>query len=315
MPESGPIETGTIYDIGYRHYQGSRLGRTYAIRSLVGHDLRAVFAVGRGLRAMLIPLGLAAVAVLPAVLQAGVSAYVEILPVLLDYSNYFLRLSLVFALFCAARAPTLVCSDQRTNTLVLYFARALHRSDYAFAKLIALSASVFILALVPLLILFAGRILVSPEPVSALWTHAGSLAPIVGSSLLIALLMSSISLAIASRTSHGRLATAAVLGCFLLAAAVTGILEEGIDAGWSAWASFLNPFAVLGGFAEWIFGAAAAPSGPGVETNVPGLALGVGTSGPGVEPSVPGWAFGVGALAYIAVAIGALLHRYRRIDA
>jgi ABC-2 type transport system permease protein len=35
--------TSVIHDIGYRHYDGPRLGRPYAIRSLYLHNLRAAY--------------------------------------------------------------------------------------------------------------------------------------------------------------------------------------------------------------------------------------------------------------------------------
>ena len=34
---------GTIYDIGYRNYEGARLGRGYAFRTLYVHSLRTAF--------------------------------------------------------------------------------------------------------------------------------------------------------------------------------------------------------------------------------------------------------------------------------
>ena len=53
MPET----TGTIYDIGYRHYDGPRLGRRGAIGAIVGAGLRAVFGFGRSGRSKIIPWG------------------------------------------------------------------------------------------------------------------------------------------------------------------------------------------------------------------------------------------------------------------
>ncbi|HLQ49004.1 MAG TPA: ABC transporter permease, partial [Candidatus Dormibacteraeota bacterium] len=49
---AGPASpTGSIYDIGYRRYEGPRLGRAHAIRSLFFHSLRSTFGIGRGGRA------------------------------------------------------------------------------------------------------------------------------------------------------------------------------------------------------------------------------------------------------------------------
>ena len=48
--------TGSIYDIGYRRYEGPRLGRGHAIRSLFTHSLRSTFGIGRGGRAKIAPI-------------------------------------------------------------------------------------------------------------------------------------------------------------------------------------------------------------------------------------------------------------------
>ena len=41
------MTTSIIHDIGYRHYEGRRLGRGYVLRSLYVHNLRAAFGLGR----------------------------------------------------------------------------------------------------------------------------------------------------------------------------------------------------------------------------------------------------------------------------
>ena len=42
---------GTIYDIGYRRYDGPRLGRSGAVGAVVQAGVRAVFGLGRSGRA------------------------------------------------------------------------------------------------------------------------------------------------------------------------------------------------------------------------------------------------------------------------
>lgn len=297
MAEAARSETGTIYDIGYQHYEGERLGRPYAIRSLFTHGVGTVFAVNRGARARLVPLVLGALALLPAVIQASVAAFTNNLIELITYSNYFLNLSMIFALFCAAQAPELVSADQRTRTLVLYLARALRRDDYVLARVFALAAGVFGLTMAPLLVLLSGRVFAAAEPWAAFKTEAVELAPIFGSSVMVALLMAAVSVAIASFTRRRGIAAAAVLGYFILAAAVTTILREAIEREWDVWLALLNPFVALGGFANWVFDSSPARGSPlwGVD--------------------LPGWAFGVACLAYVALAMAALFARYRRIGA
>jgi ABC-2 type transport system permease protein len=50
-----PARAGVIHDIGYRHYEGPRLGRAAIARALGWHSLRSAFGVGRGAKAKIIP--------------------------------------------------------------------------------------------------------------------------------------------------------------------------------------------------------------------------------------------------------------------
>jgi ABC-2 type transport system permease protein len=292
--EPARTESGTIYDIGYQHYEGARLGRPYAVWSLFVHGLAAVFAVGRGFRAGLIPLVLAAAAVLPAVFQALATAYTNGVFELLTYPNYFISVSTVFAFFCAARAPELMSTDQRTRAMVLYFARALHREDYVLAKVLALVTSVLFLTATPLLILFAGHVFASTDLWAAFLEEADALAPIVGSSLVMALMMGTVSAAVASLTPRRSLAAAVVLGYFMISRVVAEIVTESISGEWVRWMELLDPFVALGGFADWIFRTSPETS----------QFLG---------PDAPGWRFAMACLAYILAGAIVLVARYRKI--
>ena len=287
-------DSGTIYDIGYQHYDGPRLGRPYAVWSLFVHGLASVFAVGRRLRAGLIPLMLAAAAVLPAAFQALATAYTDGVFELLTYANYFITISIVFAFFCAARAPELMSTDQRTRTMVLYFARALHREDYVLAKVLALVTSVLFLTATPLLILFAGHVFASTDLWGAFLEEADALAPIVGSSLVMAFMMGTVSAAIASLTPRRSLAAASVLGYFMISRVVAEILTASIEGAWVRWMELLDPFVALGGFADWIFGTA------------PALSQYLG-------PDVSGWRYATACFAYILAGAAVLVARYRKV--
>jgi len=62
---------GNIYDLGYRRYEGARLGRAHAVRSLVFHSFRTTFGIGRSGRAKAAPITFGAIATLPAVIIVG----------------------------------------------------------------------------------------------------------------------------------------------------------------------------------------------------------------------------------------------------
>jgi ABC-2 type transport system permease protein len=294
VTEPARTDTGTIYDIGYQHYDGARLGRPYAIWSLFVHGLGTVFAIGRGLRAGLIPLVLGAAAILPAAFQALATAYTDGMVELFTYSNYFINVSIVFAFFCASRAPELMSADQRTHTLVLYFARALHRGDYVLAKVLALVTGVLFLTVTPLLILFAGHVFSTTDLWAAFLDEAHALAPILGSSLVMALMMGTVSAAIASLTPRRSLAAAAVLGYFMISRVLAEILTDSINATWVSWMDLVDPFIALGGFADWIFGTGQALS----------QYLG---------PDVPGWRFGMACLLYTLAGVSLLVARYAKV--
>jgi ABC-2 type transport system permease protein len=294
MAEPARTESGTIYDIGYQHYDGPRLGRGYAIGSLFVHGLAATYAVGRGFKAGVLPLALSAAAILPAAIQALATAYTDGQIELFTYSNYFTNVSMVFAFFCAARAPELMSSDQRTRTLVLYFARALHRADYVVAKLLALATSILFLTATPLLILFAGHVFASTDLWSGFLDEAHALLPIFASSVVMALLMGSWSAAIASMTPRRNLAAAGVLGYFMLSSVVVEILTESIQGSWVRWLELLDPFRVLGGFADWVFGTEPALS-------------------PYLGDGVSGVRYALVCILYVALGVSVLLARYQRI--
>ncbi|HTI30486.1 MAG TPA: ABC transporter permease, partial [Methylomirabilota bacterium] len=53
--------TGAIYDLGYRGYDGPRLGRRAAFATLFWASLRACFGLGRSGRSKVVPWGLSAI--------------------------------------------------------------------------------------------------------------------------------------------------------------------------------------------------------------------------------------------------------------
>ncbi len=154
------MTTGSIYDLGYRGYDGPRLGRRHAVAALVRHSMRSVFGIGRSGRAKILPafcLGLPALIALILVgirALAGAGAAARRARRSSPATTGCTRIVAVFPiLFVAAQAPELLGRDQRYRVLTLYFSRALRRTDYALAKLAALSVGVLAILLLPQLLL------------------------------------------------------------------------------------------------------------------------------------------------------------------
>ena len=167
MPEVRLKAAGVIHDLGYRGYDGPRLGRAQIVRALTWHSFRSAFGIGRGVKGKIVPV-LAVIAMcLPALVNAFAVARGN--QRLFGYDVYVPNLrAAVVIVFIAAQAPELVSRDLRSHVLPLYFCRPLRRGDYPLAKYLALTAALLILIEVPLLILYVGTI-ASAKGGSAIW--------------------------------------------------------------------------------------------------------------------------------------------------
>lgn len=252
--------TGAIYDLGYRSYDGPRLGRTYAVTTLFWASLRAAYGLKRSGRAKIVPWGVAAFLVAPAAVSVAVSALVPGSPTPFTYDDYLWNTQILLAIFVAAQAPELVSSDQRNQVLSLYFSHALLRADYALAKLGALAAALFGLALAPMLILFVGRVLLAADVPAAVGNELEHLPQVVGAPLIYAIPLAALSMAIAAYTPRRAYATGAIIAVFIVTAAVGGILGEATSGTVARLAPLVNPFVALDGTRDWLLGASLAES-------------------------------------------------------
>ena len=226
------VRTGNIYDLGYRRYEGPRLGRAHAIRSLIVHSFRTTFGLGRSGRAKAAPIILGAIAILPAVIIVGgltVAARFNFERQLDDtdligFDNYFSAITAIVVLFCAAQAPELFGRDQRHGVLALYFARALRRSDYAVGRLVGFVLAVLVLLLLPMALLFLGRVLLHADIAAAFWSNLPNLPPVLAQGLVIAGLYGGLSMAVSAYAPRRAYATAGIMALLILPAVVIGIV-------------------------------------------------------------------------------------------
>jgi ABC-2 type transport system permease protein len=293
---AGTTAAGAIYDLGYRRYDGPRLGRWHAISTLFWSSLRAAFGMGRSGRAKIVPWGLAAFALIPALVSVAIVALIGEGIAPFTYDNYLWQVQITFAIFVAAQAPELVNGDMRHRVLALYFSHPLERLDYAAAKLGALVAALLLLALTPQLVLFVGNLLASTDVVAGLRDEIGALPQILGTSLLYAVTLAAIGIAIAAFTPRRAYATGAIIAFFLVTGAVSTILGEATRGSLSDWAPLIDPFALIDGTRDWLLGATIDDS-PVRGSNVP-LPI-----------------FGGVLAALVAIAVGVIALRYRRVEA
>ena len=210
---------GAIYDIGYQHYDGPRLGRAGAVRALYRHGLWTLFGIGRGTKAKIPPIALILFIVVPAVIQVAVVGLAGNTVQIFTHQGYFRTTVWVFALFCAFQTPELVSGDQQYRVLALYFSRALRRSDYVLARLGALFTALLVVGLLPHAILLAGAWLGADNVFAAMRASLPVLPRILGAAIGVALLLSTVSLMVAAVIRRRPFATAAILALFLLTSA------------------------------------------------------------------------------------------------
>jgi ABC-2 type transport system permease protein len=304
---------GVIHDLGYQHYDGPRLGRAAIIRALYWHSLRSAFGIGRGAKAKIVPLLAFGLMCLPAIANAVAVATSPNHARIVDYDTYTYALrALVILIFVAAQAPEMVSRDLRSHVLPLYYSRPLRRLDYPLAKYAAFTVACLLLVEIPLLILYLGTI-VSVGGGSAVWHQTKALIPGLGVAALWAVLVAAIGLFLASLTGRRAYATGIIAIYFFLTWILARILVNvgyqghpppppgavhGLVAATSPLAArlpgLISPFTVLDGVRQWLGG-----------TN----------PGPIPNPGSAGVAYGLMFVLLLAISLGGLAARYRKVGA
>ncbi|RBQ22118.1 ABC transporter permease [Spongiactinospora rosea] len=256
---STPEPAGVIHDIGYRHYDGARLGRGQARLALTRHSLRGAFGLGRSFRAKVMPFVLLVIMVLPAVVSIAAMALVRQPGPVIQYPGFAATMSVVLAIFLATQSPVLVAPDLRFRVLPLYFSRPVTVGDYVAAKVAAMSLALLILQWLPLTVTYIGELLVDPpggDPATGHYVASMLL------SVVYSVMLACLGLAIASLTPRRGLGVAAVIAFYLFTTAVSQVLTEVFgsmsDDGSAGWALLINPFYLVDAVQVWLTGASGA---------------------------------------------------------
>jgi ABC-2 type transport system permease protein len=241
-----------IYDIGYRHYEGTRLGRGYSTRALAVHSLRGIFGLGRPARSKIVPFALAGIMFLPAIVSIAMMALARQPGI--PYSGFAVIMQAVVAIFLASQAPTVVAPDLRHRVLPLYLSRPVSVAEYVSAKVAAMTVALFLLVAVPLTLMYVGELVVDMPGDPATGEYLGS----VVMALVLALLLAAFGLALASFTPRRGLGVASVIVVYLLSSAAVPLVyatlaSAGEESG-AAWAWLVNPFWLVDSVQSWLFG-------------------------------------------------------------
>lgn len=244
------MSESVIHDIGYQRYEGPRLGRGYAARSLYGLGVRTAFGIGRGAKAKIFPWIAIGIVLGVAVVVTAIRTQVG-RPVM-GYLEFPGAMSFLVLLFCAVVAPELVSRDLRSGVLPLYFSRPLTRSDYALAKLGAMFTAVWLLLAGPMLLMFVGGAF-SMKRIGQVWDEFLDFLPGLGHATIFAMIFASLSLLVASLAGRRAVAAAIIVAVFLVTSPLVGVLNVvGGDVGRQVSLMF-SPMSIADGLATWLF--------------------------------------------------------------
>jgi ABC-2 type transport system permease protein len=260
-----------IHNIGYRKYDGPRLGRAYARRSLFAQSLRGAYGLGRSAKSKVLPMILLGVMCVPALIIVAVAVVAKSSTLGVDYTRYAIIMQLVIALFVASQAPQSVSRDLRFRSIPLYFSRPIERADYVLAKYGAMASALFVLTALPLVLLYAGALLAKMD----FSEQTEGFAQGVASVALLSLLFGGIGLLLAALTPRRGFGVAAVIAVlFISYGAVTTVqaVAWGTDnTGAVTWLGLFSPITLIDGVQTAFLGATTSfpgDAGPGTGAGV-----------------------------------------------
>jgi ABC-2 type transport system permease protein len=278
-PPDSPTPTGVIHDLGYRSYDGPRLGARAVAWSFFVTGLRNSFGLGRSARSKVLPMLLLGTTLLPALILVGVLVQARSLlgldEQIVAYSTYPLTTQLLISVFVAAQAPALVSRDLRFRTITLYLARPMRRSTYVLVRLASLTAATFVLIGAPLLLMYVGGLLAELPPGRETGRFLGAM---VGA-LLLAACLSGIAALTSALTIRRGLAVAAVIIVLLVSytvvATIQGISAENDHGTVGQVAGLFSPYTLVNGVQVFLLDSPAATPTPPVGAEIGGLYLAV----------------------------------------
>lgn len=256
-----PTPADVIHNIGYRHYDGPRLGRAYARRSLFSQSLRGAYGLGRSAKSKVLPMILLAVMCLPAGILVAVAVATDQDELPIEYTRYAIVVQAVIGLFVAAQAPQSVSRDLRFKTVPLYFSRPIETVDYVVAKFAAMASAIFMLTATPVLILYVGALLAKLHFADQTTGFVQGMVSVA----LLSLLLAGIGLVIAALTPRRGFGVAAIIAVLTISygavSAMQGIADEQGKTGAIEWLGLFSPITLIDGIGSAFLGATSAAPG------------------------------------------------------
>lgn len=240
--------TGTVFDIGYQRYTGTREGRARAFLAVYKDGVRIALGLGRGPRAKALPwffIGLLAAIALVMAIVAGAAerlggpgtAARANLP---SHADFYGIASVILYVFGAVVAPELLCRDRRDGVLQLYLVHPITGSDYVAARWAAFLSVTLGAAWLPQVILFLGLCAGDPQPLAYLQAHWLDVPRWMLAGLAMAAYVTTLAMLAASFTTRRAYASVFLVGLFVISTPFTVGLAEEVEGAAGQWISMWN---------------------------------------------------------------------------
>ena len=222
-----------IHDVRYRPYDGEVSGSSRrAISSMARWSALRALGARRPWTAKIVPVGLAFIALGPAITALGVKALLgstitQQLPGdLVPYGPYYQLIGFAILAYAAIVIPETICPDRRSRVLDLYLSTALSPREYVLGKVFASLIPLLAVTTLPLAFLYVGNVFFAAHPLGYVQDHLREIPAILGGGLLIALVYTLLGLAIASLTSRRAFASVGFILLLIISGLVSGALRE-----------------------------------------------------------------------------------------
>ena len=218
-----------ILDRGYRTFDGERGGVGQAMWSTTVQGLRSVLGIGRSAKAKILPVITVVIAYVPSIVFVGLAVLIP--DDLLDpnevatYSDWYGFIISALVLFTGLVAPEVLTGDRRSGMIGLYLSTPLTRTTYLASKLASVGITLAIVTIGPGLLLLLGYSFLGEGP-DGFVAWIKTFFQIVAAGAVISGVYAAVSMAFSSITDRRAFASAGVILCLVVSAAVSGSLVE-----------------------------------------------------------------------------------------
>ena len=253
---------GVIHDLGYRGFDGRRLGDGAITLELYRNSLAQAFGIGRSGKAKIMPWLIIAIMTVPAVVLGAISIQMSQTPAAgsggasapSNYFGYPYWTQLPITILVAVQAPVLFARDLRYRSIVLYFARPVSRTRFVLTRLAALATAIFLVITGPMLLWFACAVSTGVDT----GTHTKHFGAAVVGVAVLSMILAAIGAFVSAIATRSGLAVAAIIVVLMVPSAMItmalGVSSQSGGTGVAQAISAFHPFTAAAVFVSGVFG-------------------------------------------------------------